>query len=94
MDDLGTGMTDPKPLVQIKQAIQRLKVRHRYFKNQSLTLQEEMKEMNMKIAIMQHSLIHAKLSAKTQAGQMNGAKALAQLPASLMPKVRYFALRK
>ncbi|KAI8923781.1 intra-flagellar transport protein 57 [Entophlyctis helioformis] len=50
MDDLGSGMTDSKPLVAIKQGLARLKT--------------EIKQMDLRIGVIQHTLLHAKLKNK------------------------------
>ncbi|OAJ41884.1 hypothetical protein BDEG_25418 [Batrachochytrium dendrobatidis JEL423] len=46
MDDLGNGMTDSKPLVGIKQGLARLKT--------------ETKQMDLRIGVIEHTLLHAK----------------------------------
>nr|KAJ3422383.1 Intraflagellar transport protein 57 [Polyrhizophydium stewartii] len=50
MDDLGNGMTDSKPLVAIKQGLARLKA--------------EIKQMDLRIGVIEHTLLHAKLKSK------------------------------
>jgi estrogen-related receptor beta like 1 len=47
MDDLGNGMTDSKPLVSIKQGLIKLKM--------------EIKHMDLRTGIIEHSLLHAKM---------------------------------
>ncbi|KAJ1562358.1 Intraflagellar transport protein 57 [Nowakowskiella sp. JEL0078] len=51
MDEIGSGMTDSKPLVNIKQGIARLK--------------NEIKQMDLRIGVIEHTLMHAKLKHKT-----------------------------
>ncbi|KAL7750423.1 hypothetical protein RI367_004197 [Sorochytrium milnesiophthora] len=50
MDDIGNGMTDSKPLVNIRQAIQRLKA--------------EIKQMDIRLGVVEHSLLMARLRNK------------------------------
>jgi estrogen-related receptor beta like 1 len=50
MDDLGSGMTDSKPLVNIKQGYAKLK--------------SEIKQMDIRIGVIQHTLLEAKLRNK------------------------------
>ncbi|EGF81022.1 hypothetical protein BATDEDRAFT_33198 [Batrachochytrium dendrobatidis JAM81] len=54
MDDLGNGMTDSKPLVGIKQGLARLKT--------------ETKQMDLRIGVIEHTLLHAKLKNKGPIG--------------------------
>ncbi|KAI9207305.1 intra-flagellar transport protein 57 [Polychytrium aggregatum] len=51
MDDIGNGMTDSRPLVNIKQGVSKLKA--------------EIKQMDLRIGVIEHTLLHAKLSAKS-----------------------------
>ncbi|KAJ3153645.1 Intraflagellar transport protein 57 [Geranomyces michiganensis] len=50
MDDIGSGMTDSKPLVGIKQGVVKLKA--------------EVKQMDLRVGVIQHTLLHAKLKTK------------------------------
>ncbi|KAH6579099.1 hypothetical protein BASA61_010487 [Batrachochytrium salamandrivorans] len=50
MDDLGSGMTDSKSLVAIKQGLTQLKT--------------ETKQMDLRIGVIEHTLLHAKLKSK------------------------------
>ncbi|KAJ3043813.1 Intraflagellar transport protein 57 [Rhizophlyctis rosea] len=56
MDDIGSGMTDSKPLVNIRQGVAKLK--------------GEIKQMDLRIGVIQHTLLHAKLQAKGPAGMI------------------------
>jgi estrogen-related receptor beta like 1 len=51
MDEIGSGMTDSKPLVNIKQGLAKLKT--------------EIKEMDLRIGVIQHTLLHARLKNKS-----------------------------
>ncbi|KAJ3278728.1 Intraflagellar transport protein 57, partial [Borealophlyctis nickersoniae] len=57
MDDIGSGMTDSKPLVAIRQGVAKLKA--------------EIKQMDLRIGVIQHTLLHAKLKQKGPAGMMD-----------------------
>jgi hypothetical protein len=48
MDDLGSGMTDPKPLVMVKQA--------------KTQLEHEISEMVAKISILRYEILHKQLN--------------------------------
>merc|ERR1712150_83277 len=50
MDDRGTSMTDTAPLVKMKQAMHKLK--------------NEIKQMELRIGTVEHTLLHAKLRNK------------------------------
>ncbi|KAJ3173293.1 Intraflagellar transport protein 57, partial [Geranomyces variabilis] len=50
MDDIGSGMTDSKPLVGVKQGVVKLKA--------------EVKQMDLRVGVIQHTLLHAKLKTK------------------------------
>ncbi|KAI8824209.1 intra-flagellar transport protein 57 [Fimicolochytrium jonesii] len=50
MDDIGSGMTDSKPLLSIKQGVTKLK--------------SEIKQMDLRIGVIQHMLLQAKLKTK------------------------------
>ena len=50
MDEIGSGMTDAKPLVNIKQGVLKLKA--------------EIKQMELRTGVIEHSLLHGKLSHK------------------------------
>ncbi|KAI8908102.1 intra-flagellar transport protein 57 [Powellomyces hirtus] len=50
MDDIGSGMTDSKPLLAIKQGVTKLKA--------------EVKQMDLRVGVIQHTLLHAKLKTK------------------------------
>lgn len=50
MDELGSGMTDSKPLLSIKQGTTRLK--------------DEIKQMGLRIGVIENTLLHAKLKSK------------------------------
>ncbi|KAI8911659.1 intra-flagellar transport protein 57 [Gorgonomyces haynaldii] len=50
MDELGNGMTDSKPLISIKQGLAKLKT--------------EMKQMDLRTGVIEHTLLHAKMSSK------------------------------
>ncbi|KAI8894340.1 intra-flagellar transport protein 57 [Globomyces pollinis-pini] len=50
MDDLGNGMTDSKPLIAIKQGVTKLKA--------------EIKQMNLRIGVIENTLLNAKLKGK------------------------------
>jgi estrogen-related receptor beta like 1 len=50
MDDLGNGMTDSKPLVAIKQG--------------AIQLKSEIKDMNLRIGVIENTLLIAKLKTK------------------------------
>ncbi|KAI9014928.1 intra-flagellar transport protein 57 [Gaertneriomyces semiglobifer] len=63
MDEIGSGMTDSKPLVQIKQAVTKLK--------------GDIKQMDLRIGVIQQTLLHAKLKSK-------GTISAAADPASMM----------
>ena len=65
MDDLGTGMNDPKPLVQIKQA-----------KSQ---LEEELKELDMKILVLRHEKVHSQLQFQHAQVQLQRQKQIQQI---------------
>ncbi|KND00465.1 uncharacterized protein SPPG_04781 [Spizellomyces punctatus DAOM BR117] len=54
MDDIGSGMTDSKPLVAIKQGVAKLKA--------------EIKQMDLRVGVIQHTLLHAKLKIKGPIG--------------------------
>ncbi|TPX71211.1 hypothetical protein SpCBS45565_g01276 [Spizellomyces sp. 'palustris'] len=54
MDDIGSGMTDSKPLVAIKQGVAKLKT--------------EIKQMDLRVGVIQHTLLHAKLKIKGPIG--------------------------
>ena len=47
MDELGSGMTDSKPLQTIKTAVTSVK--------------SELKNMSLRIGVIEHSLLHAKM---------------------------------
>ncbi|KAJ3129078.1 Intraflagellar transport protein 57 [Nowakowskiella sp. JEL0407] len=51
MDAIGSRMTDSKPLIDIKQGMTRLKA--------------EIKQMDLRIGVIEHTLLHAKLKNKT-----------------------------
>ena len=67
MDDLGSGMTDPKPLVNIKQALSQLKVIHAK-QCYSLNLKDELKQMDIRTGVLSHCLLHAKMKNGSQLG--------------------------
>jgi estrogen-related receptor beta like 1 len=48
MDEIGNGMTDSKPLINIKSAV--------------LQLKSEIKTMDLRIGVMEHSLMQNKLT--------------------------------
>jgi hypothetical protein len=50
MDDLGSGMTDSKPLINIKSALQRVKT--------------EIKQMDIRTGVLEHSLLNVRLKNK------------------------------
>ncbi|KAI8801682.1 intra-flagellar transport protein 57 [Cladochytrium replicatum] len=50
MDDIGSGMTDSKPLANIKQGMARMK--------------SELKQMDLRIGVIEHALLLAKLKSK------------------------------
>lgn len=50
MDEIGSGMTDAKPLVSIKQALAKLK--------------GEIKQIDLRTGVIQHTLLHGKLAHK------------------------------
>ncbi len=50
MDEIGSGMTDAKPLVNIKQAVTKLKT--------------DIKQMDLRIRVIETSLVHRKLKTK------------------------------
>ncbi|KAI9096916.1 intra-flagellar transport protein 57 [Phlyctochytrium arcticum] len=54
MDDIGSGMTDSKPLVNIKQGVVKLKA--------------EIKQMDLRLGVIQQTLLHAKLKTKGPIG--------------------------
>ncbi|KAJ3305633.1 Intraflagellar transport protein 57 [Kappamyces sp. JEL0829] len=54
MDDLGSGMTDSKPLQAIKQGATKLKV--------------EIKQMDLRIGVIENTLLHAKMKGKGASG--------------------------
>ncbi|KAJ3056522.1 Intraflagellar transport protein 57 [Rhizophlyctis rosea] len=64
MDDIGSGMTDSKPLVNIRQGVAKLK--------------GEIKQMDLRIGVIQHTLLHAKLKTKGPTG-MSERSNLAQM---------------
>ncbi|KAI9224197.1 intra-flagellar transport protein 57-domain-containing protein [Blastocladiella britannica] len=51
MDDLGSGMTDSKPLLNIKASLQKLKV--------------EIKQMDVRTGVLEHQLLNGRLKHKT-----------------------------
>ncbi|KAG5458937.1 MAG: intra-flagellar transport protein 57-domain-containing protein, partial [Olpidium bornovanus] len=82
MDEIGSGMTDSKPLVNIKQGLVRLKVggrphhqRRRVFRAASLLTisrrcreQTEIKQMDLRIGVIEHTLLTARLRSKGNLG--------------------------
>lgn len=54
MDDIGTGMTDSKPLVNLKQGYSRLK--------------NELKQLDLRTGVVRHSLLAAQMRDKNSAG--------------------------
>lgn len=50
MDDLGSGMTDAKPLMAIKQG--------------SIRIKADIKQMDLRIGVIESSLLHVKLKRK------------------------------
>jgi estrogen-related receptor beta like 1 len=52
MDELGNGMTDSKPLTNIKQSLGKIK--------------SEIKEMDVRTGVIEHTLLHAKMNSKVQ----------------------------
>ena len=59
MDEIGSNMTDSKPLTMIKQAITRLK--------------SEINQMDLRLGVIDHTLIQAKVNAKGQSLQNTSA---------------------
>ncbi|KAJ3014019.1 Intraflagellar transport protein 57 [Thoreauomyces humboldtii] len=57
MDDIGSGMTDSKPLLSIKQGVIKLKA--------------EVKQMDLRVGVIQHTLLAAKLKTRGPITEQN-----------------------